>query len=287
MIGGGSVRTRLCTARRILKASGKMLDVGARTFRSPQTALSVALIAARATCVVVGPGGRRTVPVESIPTGPGQTSLAPGEFIPLLEHSNLITEVDRYIWEKTCNYLHDWNAMGLTLPVSVNISRMDLYETDLPEYFTELVRRYDLQPAQLRLEITESACMDKADQLISMVNRFRAAGFTVEIDDFGSGYSSLNTLKDVHADILKLDMQFLAGNDNTPRSRQILSFVINMAHALSMEVIAEGVETQEQSDVLQAMGCRYMQGYFYGRPMPAGAFEQLMEAALKKTDTKR
>ena len=218
---------------------------------------------------------------------PQNGMISPGEFIPLLEHSNLITEVDRYIWEKTCKYLHDWNAMGLTLPVSVNISRMDLYKTDLPEYFTELVRRYDLQPAQLRLEITESACMDKADQLISMVNRFRAAGFTVEIDDFGSGYSSLNTLKDVHADILKLDMQFLAGNNNTPRSRQILSFVINMAHALSMEVIAEGVETQEQSDVLQAMGCRYMQGYFYGRPMPAGAFEQLMEAALKNTDTKR
>ena len=210
---------------------------------------------------------------------PVKGMVSPGEFIPLLEHSKLITRVDRYVWERVCRHLRRWSDMGLPAAASVNISRMDLRDDALPEYFSELVQRHGLRPEQLRLEITESAYMDKPDMLIALVDRFRAEGFTVEMDDFGAGYSSLNTLKDIHIDVLKLDMKFLSGDEEDVRSWQILSSMVSMAHGLKMSVTAEGVETARQAAELTALGCDLMQGYYYGRPMPPAEFEAILRSA--------
>ena len=208
---------------------------------------------------------------------PEKGMIAPGAFIPLLEHSSLITRVDHYVWEHTCRHLQAWNAAGLHVPVSVNVSRMDLQGGSLPEHFTALTARYGLLPDQLRLEITESAYTDKSGQLADMVARLRAAGFTVEMDDFGTGYSSLNMLKDVPIDVLKLDMKFLSGGQEE-RGQLILSSVVDMAHRLGMLVIAEGVETGQQAQDLTALGCDAMQGYYFARPMPPEDFETLLRA---------
>ena len=208
---------------------------------------------------------------------PEKGMIAPGAFIPLLEHSSLITRVDHYVWEHTCRHLQAWNAAGLHVPVSVNVSRMDLQSGGLPEHFTALTARYGLSPDQLRLEITESAYTDKSGQLADMVARLRAAGFTVEMDDFGTGYSSLNMLKDVPIDVLKLDMKFLSGGQEE-RGQLILSSVVDMAHRLGMLVIAEGVETGQQAQDLTALGCDAMQGYYFARPMPPEDFETLLRA---------
>ena len=213
---------------------------------------------------------------------PHKGMISPGEFVPLLEHSSLITRVDRFVWEKTCRCLRAWQDAGIAVPVSVNISRMDLCQSDLPKTLTELVRQNGLAPSQLRLEITESAYVDKPDRLIAQVNQFRDAGFSVEMDDFGSGYSSLNMLKEMHVDVLKLDMKFLSAGEDDARSRQILASIIAMAVGLHMDVIAEGVETQRQADALAAIGCRYMQGYYYGKPMPQQEFEALLQVESAK-----
>ena len=208
---------------------------------------------------------------------PEKGMIPPGEFIPLLEYSNLITRVDQYVWEHTCRRLQRWNAEGLYLPASVNVSRMDLQNGDLPEQFTALVAKYGLEPDQLRLEITESAYTDRPEQLAAMVARLRAAGFTVEMDDFGTGYSSLNMLKDIRIDVLKLDMKFLSGGEEA-RGRQIVQSIVDMAHRLDMRVIAEGVETAQQARELTALGCDAMQGYYFSRPLPPEELEKILRA---------
>lgn len=157
--------------------------------------------------------------------------------------------------------------MGLHFPVSVNVSRNDLQFPDLCSGLTDLLRRHGLSPSQLHLEITESICADNAELMSLQIAHLRQAGFTVELDDFGAGYSSLNTLKDIPVDVLKLDMKFLAGYRDDDRTRTILSSVIWMAHSLNTTVIAEGVETEQQAQGLRRLGCRRMQGYWFARPM--------------------
>lgn len=205
--------------------------------------------------------------------------ISPGEFIPLFEKNGFIRELDQYVWVKTCQLMKAWaekNGGDLPVPISVNISRADVYDPALTEILMGLAREHNLPPSCLRLEITESAYMNDPMQLIDTVKKLRQAGFTVEIDDFGSGYSSLNTLKDVVVDVLKLDMRFLsAGTDNFVGNR-ILGFIIQMADSIGREVIAEGVETQEHAELLHSLGCRYMQGYFFSRPLPAKQFEVLL-----------
>lgn len=198
---------------------------------------------------------------------PTRGLISPGEFIPLLEHSNLISRMDLIVWEKACRWLKRWSDMGLHFPVSVNVSRNDLQFPDLCGSLTDLLRRHGLSPSQLHLEITESICADNAELMSLQIARLRQAGFTVELDDFGAGYSSLNTLKDIPVDVLKLDMKFLSGYRDDDRTRTILSSVIWMARALNTEVIAEGVETEQQAQGLRRLGCRRMQGYWFARPM--------------------
>lgn len=214
--------------------------------------------------------------------------IPPDKFIPAFERNGFIMKLDEYVWEETCRLIRRWLDAGIrVVPLSVNISRRDIYRTDLAEHITELVKKYGLKPAQLRLEITESAYMENPEQLISVVNAFHKAGFSVEMDDFGSGYSSLNTLKDVPVDTLKLDMKFLVRSSDTGRGGNILTSIVRMAHWLRLPVIAEGVETKEQAEFLKSISCLYMQGYFFAKPMPEDEFERLLKAGTPDINSGR
>ena len=204
--------------------------------------------------------------------------ISPEEFVPVLEDSGQIFLLDHYIWDKACGYMKRWKESGknLSVSLSVNISRNDVLSVDVCGYFKNLVEEYGLTPDMLRLEITESAYVKEMDVLIDIVSNLRKCGFKVEMDDFGSGFSSLNMLKDMSVDALKMDLKFLSETNNNARAGNIISSVIRMAHALDIDVIAEGVETEEQAKLLKNMGCCFMQGYFFARPMDADAFEKLI-----------
>lgn len=210
---------------------------------------------------------------------PERGLLMPGDFIPLFESNGSISALSEYVWERCCRQLRAWiDRDGFALPVSVNISRLDLYNTNLCSIIKALVDKYSLPVSLLKLEITESAYMDDAQLLLAAVQSLRGAGFTVEIDDFGSGYSSLNTLKDIVVDVIKLDMRFLSDCADSSRSGNIISSIIRMARWLGLPVLAEGVETKEQADYLVSIGCLLMQGYYFGRPMPLSDYEKLLSA---------
>ncbi len=213
---------------------------------------------------------------------PTKGLLAPGSFLPLFERSRIITSVDKYVWEKSCQYLRKWLDMGYDIPISVNISRLDIYETDVCGILQGLVEKYGIPPKMLHLEITESFYMDKPKEMIAVVNNFHRAGFTVEMDDFGAGYSSLNILKDLDIDVLKLDLKFLEDfDDGENRGGIILRSVIQMAKELNMSIIAEGVETEEEAKFLSSIGGCVMQGYYFSRPKPAEEFEEQLEAGRR------
>ncbi|NLC78609.1 MAG: EAL domain-containing protein, partial [Ruminococcaceae bacterium] len=185
----------------------------------------------------------------------------PNDFIPVFERNGFIYEMDKYIWESACLLIRKWIVEGNEpIPVSVNISRVDLFREDFFETITGFVKKYDVPVDLLRLEITESAFANSAKKLISVVNELIEYGFTVEIDDFGSGYSSLNILKDVPATVLKLDMKLLESSHDSKRAGSILESVVRMAKWLGMSVIAEGVETLDQADYLKSIGCYNIQG---------------------------
>lgn len=210
---------------------------------------------------------------------PQKGLLTPSFFIPLFENNGLISILDEYVWDRCCRFIRKWHDRYdsfVPLSISVNISRLNIYNTSLCEKMTALVNKYDLSPSLLKLEITESAYIDNPALLIGVVDSLRAAGFTVEMDDFGSGYSSLNTLKDVHVDVLKLDIRFLEESEDRSRGGSILSSIIRMARWLDLPVIAEGVESKQQADYLKSIGCHYMQGFYFSKPLPAPEFEKLL-----------
>ncbi len=214
--------------------------------------------------------------------------LSPDKFIPLFEENGMIFLLDEYVWEESCRYMSDWlknKDKVVPISVAVNVSRVDLYVPNIADRINRLVESYGLPPSYLRLEITESAYMQNSQRLISVVRELHDRGFTVEMDDFGSGYSSLNMLKDVPVDILKLDVRFLSAGEDNPRGGNILSSVIRMAHWLKIPIIAEGIEKREQAEYLKSLNCIYMQGYFFSRPMPADEFETLIDRSkISKTD---
>lgn len=210
---------------------------------------------------------------------PTRGFISPNEFIPAFEKSGFIMEMDQYIWEEACRYLRHWmdhSERYVPITVSVNVSRIDIYNPDLIDRLTGITKKYDIPVHSLKLEITESAYVEKPAQLIDLVKQLKERGFIVEMDDFGSGYSSLNTLKDVPVDVLKLDLKFLAGDEHTGRGGNILSSIVRMARWLDMPVIAEGVETKAQAEYLKSIGCVLMQGYYFAKPMPADDFEKLI-----------
>ena len=202
----------------------------------------------------------------------------PGEFIPLLESNGFITNLDLYVWDMVCGRLHDWIAAGhKPIPIAVNVSRIDIYSMNVTNTFAELTSRYEIDPALLAIEITESAYAEDYNLIRQVVIDLRNAGFTVFMDDFGSGYSSLNMLKDVNVDVIKIDTKFLDMNEYSQnRGMGILETIVRMARLTQLRVIAEGVEKKEQVDFLRNVGCIYGQGYYYYRPMPIEQFEPLL-----------
>lgn len=205
--------------------------------------------------------------------------ISPADFVPIFERNGFIGRLDRYIWEQACKHLRKWIDAGYKdMRVSVNISRVDVYQFNILEYLQGLMKKYALSPDCLHLEITESAYSDNPVQLSKTIEDLRKHGFVVEMDDFGSGYSSLNMLSHIHLDALKLDLNFISNETSKPFDVSILNDIISMAHRLDLHVIAEGVETREQMRRLRAVGCDFVQGYFFAKPMPVENFDKLLKA---------
>lgn len=208
---------------------------------------------------------------------PEKGLIPPGDFIPVFETNGFISHLDSYVWEQVCILQRKWLDAGNTMiPISVNVSRVDLMKGGLAQKMANLIRKYDLPAKMIRVEITESAYMDNPQLLIQEINALAAEGFLVEMDDFGSGYSSLNMLKDVPFHVLKTDLKFLTSSVLESRKNRILDNVIRMAHEMGMVVIAEGVETEEQAEALLKLNCECMQGYYFCRPVPVVEFEKLV-----------
>ena len=203
--------------------------------------------------------------------------VSPAVFIPLFEANGLIEALDRFVWQETAARLRDWkDRLGFCVPVSINVSRVDMLDPGLVYTFTEILRKFDLTPQDMLLEITESAYTQDSEQIIQTVKELRKIGFQVEMDDFGTGYSSLNMLSTLPIDALKLDMQFIRTAFVQHHDTRMLRLIIELADYLSVPVIAEGVETAEQLSALRAMGCDIVQGYYFSKPVPAKEFERFL-----------
>ena len=200
--------------------------------------------------------------------------ISPGVFIPLFESNGLIRDLDHYVWREAAAHLRDWKKrLGFTVPVSVNVSRVDMMDPELTDTLINLVSDCGLSCGDLHLEITESAYTQDAAQIISTVSRLRDMGFLIEMDDFGSGYSSLNMLSTLPIDALKLDMLFIRTAFSEKGNTRMLEITVDISDSLSVPMIAEGVETEEQMLKLKDLGCAVVQGYYFARPMPASDFE--------------
>ncbi len=209
---------------------------------------------------------------------PRKGMLSPAMFIPLLEKSNFMGKVDFYVAEKVCKYIKQWKEKfpDKKIKISVNLSRQTVANPEFIEKLENMIASYGVPFSSIRLEITESAYAENMAKLLDGVNKLRKKGFAVEIDDFGSGYSSLNTLKDMNVDTVKLDMAFLSDSTSTRKEKIIISSIISMTNKLQLPVIAEGVETKEQADMLLGFGCSRMQGYYFSKPVPAAEYEKLL-----------
>lgn len=223
---------------------------------------------------------------------PVKGMISPGDFIPVFEKNGLISRLDCYVWEAVCRLLHEWLAQGLSpAPVSVNVSRVNLYNPNLVAIIADLTAKYGVPPHLLQLELTESAYMDNPQMMEQMVGQLHTAGFTVLMDDFGSGYSSLSVLKNVDVDVLKFDMRFFEKTRVSGRGENIVASIVRMAKWLNLPVTAEGVEDREQVEFLRGVGCDYVQGFYFAKPMPVDDYVALIRekraAALTATCAER
>lgn len=210
---------------------------------------------------------------------PEKGLISPGVFIPIFEHNGFIMELDYYVWEHSCQMLRRWLDEGRKVyPISVNISRVSLYNPNLADDICDLVKHYNIPTELFQLELTETAYASNPTQIWADMSKLKQRGFTILMDDFGSGYSSLNVLKDINVDVLKLDMKFLTNAADPVRSHVILRAVVHMAKDLSIPCIAEGVEKVSQAEFLKDVGCEYVQGFLYAKPMPVKDYEALVEA---------
>lgn len=204
--------------------------------------------------------------------------LLPGGFIPVLEKNKMIDQLDRYVWEKVCQWLKGWIDQGYSpVPISINVSRIDIYAMDVPKYIFSLLEKYQIPEHLIKIEITESAYTENNNRISHAVNTFRNRGLVVMMDDFGCGYSSLNMLKNIPVDVLKLDMRFLQfKEEERQKSANILESIVNMAGLLHLPIVVEGVENESQEKFVQKLGCRYIQGFYYYKPLPIKKFEELL-----------
>ena len=204
--------------------------------------------------------------------------IPPGIFIPVLEKNGFISDLDKLVWRKVCEWTRQWIDRGYQpVPISINVSRIDIFSMDVPDYLEELLKTYHLEPSNLKIEITEGAYAENNDKIVDTVKRLQTIGFLVMMDDFGSGYSSLNMLKSVSVDVIKIDMKFLDFDEQEDgKAISILETVVNMSRQMGLPIIVEGVETKMQEEFLRGLGCRYTQGYYYYRPLPIEEFENLL-----------
>lgn len=198
---------------------------------------------------------------------------SPASFIKILEDNGLIHELDKFIWEQAVQLLQKWQLLGIDHHISVNVSTRDFYLIPLYETFTSLVTKYGIPPQKLKLEITETALVHDLKRHKQIITDLQKFGFTIEMDDFGSGYSSLTILKNISINILKIDMMFLSKTKHKERSKKILESVIKMAQKLGIKIIVEGVEDKEQAEFLKNLNCDFFQGYLYSKPITVANFE--------------
>jgi len=205
--------------------------------------------------------------------------IPPYKFIPVFERNGFITKLDWFVWESAFRFLAARKRGNLPeIPISVNMSRIDIYSDNICQRLSDLAKKYGVNPSLLRIEVTESAYMHDPQQLLDTIRKFNAAGFAVMMDDFGSGYSSLNMLMDMPVSTLKVDMRFVRDVGSEERSNCMMSSIVRMAKWLEMTVVAEGVENQAQLDYLRSIGCDRVQGYYYARPMPIAEFSRTVDS---------
>lgn len=255
------LRAEIVREQELIKDFDKALEHGQiKMFLQPQTTVDGSLLGAEALVRWCHPE---------------KGWISPGEFIPVFERNGLISDIDRFVWEQACKQLKAWKEMGRDdVYISVNISPRDFYFLNVFHTFIDLVEKYDIEPKNLKLEITETAIVLDFNRQVELITRLRKNGFVVEMDDFGSGYSSLNMLKDIHVDILKIDMAFLKKAKDEDRSKKILQMVIGLSNQLGMPVITEGVESEEQVKFLSEIGCDMFQGYYFAKPMSVEEFDE-------------
>ena len=202
----------------------------------------------------------------------------PGLFIPILEKNGFISDVDRYVWELACKQIREWIDAGIQpVPISINVSRIDILSIDVVKTINDLVEKYHIDKNYLRVEITEGAYVENSNRVADAVQQMREKGYALLMDDFGSGYSSLNMLKQIEVDVIKMDMKFLdIDKEDMKKGLSILKSVISMSNEIDIPLIAEGVETEDQANFLGDMGVHFAQGYLYYRPMPAEEFTKLI-----------
>lgn len=200
---------------------------------------------------------------------PEKGFISPASFIPVAEKNDLIVEIGRFVFERVCQDLQDWQARGVqVLPVAVNFSMIELYQKDLIHFSRMMLEKYQIVPELIGIEITETAVLSDLELTIKVIQEFKTMGMQVFMDDFGTGYSSLSYLKTIPIDVLKLDRSFLQGIEEDPRSKNIATSIVFLAKSLDLEIISEGVETQEQIHFLNEIGCDAAQGFYFARPMP-------------------
>lgn len=203
--------------------------------------------------------------------------ISPGKFIPLFEEDGLISQLDEFVWRRAAEIIADWKKrLGISVPISVNLSRAEMYDPGLIGTMEKITGDNGITPKDLYLEITESAYVSDSDQIVDRVKALREHGFFIEMDDFGSGYSSLNMISELPVDALKLDMMFIRSAFDKHNDTRMISIVIDIADYLGVPVIAEGVETEEQYLALKKLGCTIIQGYYFSKPVPAAEFEKFL-----------
>lgn len=249
----------LLNEKRVISAFDKALSLGnIRMYLQPQTREDGTVVGAEALSRWIDYQGNVVMP---------------DKFIQILEKAGLVYQLDRYIWEQAAKALSSWQKdPDNKLYISVNVSVRDIYYLDIETVFTQLVRKYGIDSSRLKIEFTETAIMSDIAKYQDLVSRLHSHGFEVEIDDFGAGYSSLNTLKNINADILKIDMGFLQNAEKPERCRVILHAIVSMANELNIPVVTEGVTSQEQVESLSSIGCHYFQGFYFSEAIPEEQF---------------
>lgn len=207
---------------------------------------------------------------------PEKGLIPPNDFIPLFEKNGFILKLDEYMWEEACKNIRRWLDEGhQVVPISVNISRYHIQHNNLEEALTNLLDKYNLTPDRLNLEITESLFLDNPEELNRVLERLKRMGFKLEVDDFGSGFSSLNLIRNISVDTIKIDKEFLDSEIASEKGKIVVNHTIGMAKDLNLQVIAEGVETKAHVDFLRESHCDIAQGYFFAKPMPIEEFERI------------